>query len=64
MDRNSYEDWDASGRPTMCDRVVKKTRDIIENYQGPASKVSPEARRDIDRILEEAEQRVATAGAA
>ncbi len=64
MDRNSYEDWDAAGRPTMCDRVIKKTRDIIENYEGPARHVTAEAKRDIANILQEAEQRVSRMGAA
>lgn len=58
MDRNSYEDWDAAGRLTMKDRIISKTRDIIENYEGPSSKVPEEARKDIRKILDEAEQRV------
>jgi trimethylamine--corrinoid protein Co-methyltransferase len=58
MDRNSYEDWDAQGRTTMKDRVLKKGRDIMENYEGPSKRVPPEAKKDIEKILEEAEERV------
>jgi trimethylamine--corrinoid protein Co-methyltransferase len=58
MDRNSYEDWDAQGRTTMKDRIVKKTRDIIANHEGPISRVPGEAKKDIQKILDEAEERV------
>lgn len=58
MDRNSYEDWDAQGRTTMKDRIVKKTKDIIANYEGPASKVPESAKSDIQKILDGAEERV------
>ncbi len=57
MDRNSFEDWDAKGRETMKDRVVDKTRDLIANYEGPASRVPAKAQQEIHRILEEAEVR-------
>jgi hypothetical protein len=43
--------------------VIKKTRDIIENYEGPARHVTADARRDIDKILEKAEDRVGRMGA-
>lgn len=58
MDRNSYEDWDAQGRLTMKDRIVKKTRDIIENHEGPAAKVPAEAKAEIQKVLDGAEERV------
>ncbi|MFW5901726.1 MAG: trimethylamine methyltransferase family protein [Thermodesulfobacteriota bacterium] len=58
MDRNSYEDWDAQGRTTMKDRVLKKGRDIMENYEGPSKRVPPEAKKEIEKILAEAEERV------
>ncbi len=58
MDRNSYEDWDEKGRLTMKDRIIKKGRDIIENYEGPAAKVPAEAKKEIDQILARAEERV------
>jgi trimethylamine---corrinoid protein Co-methyltransferase len=62
MDRNSYEGWEESGKPTMGERIVKKTRDLIENYEGPASRVPAEAKKEIDKILAEAEDRVARQG--
>ncbi|MFW6413726.1 MAG: trimethylamine methyltransferase family protein [Verrucomicrobiota bacterium] len=58
MDRNSYEDWDAAGRSTMKERVIKKTRDIIDNYEGPISKVPEEAKKDINKLLEGAEKTI------
>ncbi len=58
MDRQSYEDWAKSGEETMKDRVIKKTRDIIENYEGPISKVPKEVRKDIEKVIQDAEERV------
>ena len=58
MDRNSYEDWEAQGRKTMKDRVIEKTRDIINNYEGPRSKVPGKADSEIDKILQESEARI------
>ncbi len=58
MDRQSYEDWAKAGEETMKDRVVKKTRDIIENYEGPISKVPNEVRKDIEKVIQDAEERV------
>lgn len=58
MDRNSYEEWDAQGRSTMKERIIKKTKDIIENYEGPISKVPKSIQKDIEKILKEAEERV------
>ena len=57
MDRDSYEDWHSKGRKTMSDRIVEKTRDLIANYEGPASRVPEKANAEIHRILEEAEVR-------
>ena len=58
MDRQSYEDWAKADEETMKDRVVKKTRDIIENYEGPISKVPNEVRKDIEKVVQDAEERV------
>lgn len=58
MDRQSYEDWVKSGSETMKDRITKKTRDIIENYEGPISKVPKEVKKDIEKVLQDAEERV------
>jgi trimethylamine--corrinoid protein Co-methyltransferase len=63
MDRNSYEDWETAGKPTMGDRIIEKTRNLIQNYEGPANRVPDEAKKEIDEILQEAEQRVAKQGA-
>jgi trimethylamine--corrinoid protein Co-methyltransferase len=58
MDRNSYEDWESQGRKTLKDRVIEKTKDLIENHEGPISKVNPAANEEIEKILEEAEVRI------
>ena len=57
MDRNSYEDWSEQGKKTMKDRVIEKTRGLIENYEGPINKVPAEANEEIEKILREAEER-------
>ncbi len=59
MDRGNYEEWQDKGCLTMKDRIVAKTRDIIENYEGPAPRVPRSAKAEIDRILQEAERRIA-----
>jgi trimethylamine--corrinoid protein Co-methyltransferase len=59
MDRRSYEDWAAQGRKTMKDRVIKKTRDIIANFEGPISKVPQDTKKQIADILQAAEIREA-----
>ncbi|MFO8011374.1 MAG: trimethylamine methyltransferase family protein [Dehalococcoidia bacterium] len=58
MDRNSYEEWEAHGSSTMKDRILRKTRDIIENHEGPIADVPESTRKEINSILEEAETRV------
>ena len=58
MERGSYEGWEERGCLTMRDRIIEKTRDIIANYEGPSAQVSASAKRDIDEILQDAEQRV------
>ncbi len=62
MDRNSYEEWDKLGRKTMKERIIDKTRDLIENYEGPRSKVSEKADSEIEKILQEAERRIKSEG--
>lgn len=59
MDRNSYEGWEEQGRKTMKDRIIEKTRDLIENHEGPINKVTAEADKEIELILKEAEDRQA-----
>lgn len=58
MDRNSYESWHESGRKTMKDRIIEKTRDLIENHEGPINSVPTEANKEIEKILKEAEERI------
>ncbi len=57
MDRNSYEDWEARGKTTMKDRVIEKTRDLIDNFEGPSKNVPPEVKKDIQKVLDQAEER-------
>ena len=64
MDRQSYEDWAGQGQTTMRDRVIAKARDIIANFEGPISKVPPEAQKKIGEILQAAEAREARKAAA
>jgi len=61
MDRKSYEDW-AKEKLTMKDRIIQKTHNLIENYEGQRSKVSESADKDIEKILKEAEERVSKKG--
>jgi trimethylamine:corrinoid methyltransferase-like protein len=58
MERRSYEDWEEDGSKTMKDRVVEKGRDIIENYAGPIDRVPDQAKEEIERILQQAEDRI------
>ncbi|MFP4475256.1 MAG: trimethylamine methyltransferase family protein [Desulfatibacillaceae bacterium] len=58
MDRNSYEDWVSQGSTTMKDRILQKTRDLIENYEGPINKVPAEAKKEIRKVLDDAEERM------
>ena len=57
MDRNSYESWDEQGRKTMKDRIIEKTRDLIENHEGPVNKVPEATDKEIEDILMQAEER-------
>ena len=41
----------------MKDRIIEKTRDLIENYEGPRSKVPENVDAEIEKILQEAEER-------
>lgn len=58
MDRNSYEEWHSRGQKTLKDRVIDKTKHIIDNYEGPINSVPAKANQEIEKILEEAEERV------
>jgi trimethylamine:corrinoid methyltransferase-like protein len=62
MDRNSYEDWVAQGSKTMKDRIIEKTRDLINNYEGPRAKVPASADKEIEKILQQSEERIKKQG--
>lgn len=57
MERSSYEDWVANGRMTMKDRIIAKTRGIIESHEGPGANVPEQANDEIEEILKQAEER-------
>lgn len=60
MDRNSYESWEEQGKKTLKDRVIEKTRDLVDNYEGPINKVPAKADKEIEKILAESEERIKT----
>ena len=62
MDRQSYEDWDKTGRKTMKERIINKTRDILENYEGPINKVPDDVKKDIQKVVDGAVERVEREG--
>lgn len=57
-DRLSYEDWVSAGSKSMKDRVVEKTRHIIETHEGPSKDVPAGTKKDIENILRDADERV------
>ncbi|RME81487.1 MAG: trimethylamine methyltransferase [Caldilineae bacterium] len=56
-DRHNFEEWDMMGRTRMRDRVIARVRDILATHR-PAP-IKPETEETIQRVLEEAEARVA-----
>jgi trimethylamine--corrinoid protein Co-methyltransferase len=58
MDRDSYEGWEAGGKKSMRDRIIEKTQDIIENYEGPINDVSESTKKEITGVLQQAEERM------
>ena len=59
MERGTYEDWEVRGSLSMKDRIIEKTQQIVNSYEGPRARVPPAARAAIERILADAEARVA-----
>ncbi len=57
LNRLPYEEWKNAGAKTLGEKVKEKTRHLIENHQPP--EVPESAQREIEKILEEAEERVA-----
>jgi len=62
MDRQSYEDWVKNGSQTMQDRIISKTRDILENHEGPISRVPKDVQKDVQKVVDEAVERVEREG--
>lgn len=62
MDRQSYEEWVKNGSQTMQDRIIRKTRDILENHEGPISRVPKDVQKDVQKVVEEAVERVERKG--
>ena len=62
MDRQSYEDWVKNGSQTMQDRIIKKTRDILETHEGPISRVPRDVQKDVQKVVDEAVERVEREG--
>jgi trimethylamine--corrinoid protein Co-methyltransferase len=54
-DRKTHDDWKADGATTMGQRAKAKIRSILENHT--PEPLSVDTRREIDRILDEAEKR-------
>jgi trimethylamine--corrinoid protein Co-methyltransferase len=57
LDRSEYAEWAAAGRSTMKHRTVARVREILQTHQ--PSPIKPATRREIQRVLEEAENQVA-----
>lgn len=57
MDRGSWEMWEASGRPTMLDRVRERVRTILASHQPPPMPNGVEA--EIGTILRDVASRTA-----
>jgi trimethylamine--corrinoid protein Co-methyltransferase len=55
-DRRNYEEWADMGKSTMKDRTVARVHDILASHQ--PSPVKPETEKVIQKVLEEAEDRV------
>mgnify|MGYP006311960935 CR=1 FL=1 len=41
---------------TMKARIIEKTRDIIDNYEGPIVKVPEDVKKDINKVLAEGDE--------
>ena len=55
-DRHNFEEWEAEGKKPMRDRVVERTREIVNTHE-PAP-VKPETEKVIKEVLSAAEDRV------
>lgn len=55
FDRNMYETWEAGGSKDVSDLAHEKVKDILSNHE--PEPIGPYARKEIDRIIREADER-------
>jgi trimethylamine--corrinoid protein Co-methyltransferase len=55
-DRHNFEEWEESGRKTMRQRVIERTREILGSHK--PSQVKPDTQEAITAIMKAAEKRV------
>jgi trimethylamine--corrinoid protein Co-methyltransferase len=55
-DRRNYEEWEMMGKASFKERTVARVRDILATHQ--ASPIKPETQKVIEKVLDEAEERV------
>ena len=55
-DRRNYEEWEMMGKTSFKERTVARVRDILATHQ--ASPIKPETQKVIEKVLDEAEERV------
>jgi trimethylamine--corrinoid protein Co-methyltransferase len=55
-DRRNFEEWEMMGSLTMKERVMARTRELAATHQ--PSPIKPETEKAIQKVLEEAEDRV------
>jgi len=58
MERRSYEDWEMDGKRDMKERILAKGRDLIENFEGPSKNVPDDVKKEIQKVLDDAEERI------
>ena len=56
LDRQDFENWEASGSLTMKDRTIARVRDLLATHK--PSPIKPETQKVIEKVLAEAEDRV------
>jgi trimethylamine--corrinoid protein Co-methyltransferase len=55
-DRRNYEEWEMMGKTSFKERTVARVRDILTTHR--ASPIKPETQKVIEKVLDEAEERV------
>ena len=55
-DRRNYEEWEMMGKTAFKDRTIARVHDILATHQ--ASPIRPETEEVIQKVLEQAEERV------